>query len=341
MLSSTRSPRAFAVALALALATTAAAVCLPALPALAAPDVGKPVPIPKDKGYHVGDLGQGLYWVTDGFYTCMFATTGRGVIVVDAPPTLGKKLLDAIAGVTKEPVTHLVYSHSHADHIGAAGLFPKGVQVIAHARTKERLARAAAPGRPYPYGVFVGGGPVPAPTITFETDHTLTVGEQTLKLRHDGDDHEPGNIYIYAPRQKVLMKVDIVFPGWAPFEYLAIAEDTIGYLGAMDKILTYDFTRLVSGHWDRLATRADVELQRRYLKAVTDNAATALKTVDFYAIAGKVGTADFGKLFQTYLGAVVDKCAALTVPAWKDKLGGVESLTGTHCHQLVMALRVD
>jgi len=301
----------------------------------------KPAEIPKDKGYYVGDLGHGLYWVTDGFYTSMFATTGKGVIVVDAPPALGKHLLDAIQSVTREPVTHLVYSHSHADHIGAAGLFPRGVQVIAHDDTRARLARTSAKDRPYPYGVFVGGAAVPLPTITFARDYTLTVGEQVLKLRYDGDDHEPGNLYIYAPRQKVLMKVDIVFPGWSPFEYLAIAEDTFGYLGAMDKILGYDFTSLVSGHWDRLATRADVELQKAYLGAVTDNAAAALKSVDFTAIAGKVGTADFGALFQAYLGAVVDRCVALTVPAWKDKLGGVASLTATHCHQLVMALRVD
>lgn len=307
----------------------------------AIPEVAKGVAIPKDKGYFVGDLGEGLYWVTDGFYSSMFATTGQGVIVVDAPPTLGPKLLAAIADTTKEPVTHVIYSHSHADHIGSAGLLPKGITVIASERTKARLARSMQPGRALPYGTFVGGGPVPLPTVTFAKSYTLKVGKQVLELADDGDDHEPGNIYIFAPRQRVLMKVDIVFPGWAPFEYLAVAEDTWGSIAAVDKILAYDFRRLVAGHYGRLATRADVELDRDYLAAVRDGAIAALQSVDFNAIAATVGVADVEKLFGAYLGAVVDKCSADTVPKWKDRLGGVETVTPSHCHQLIIELRLQ
>ena len=48
----------------------------------------------------------------------------EGVIVVDAPPSIGENILAAIAEVTDEPITHVIYSHSHADHIGAAGIYP-------------------------------------------------------------------------------------------------------------------------------------------------------------------------------------------------------------------------
>ena len=80
--------------------------------------------IPQDKGYLVEDLGDGLYWVTEGAYQVMFLTTGEGVNAVDAPPSIGDRYLKAIAEVTDEPVTHVIYSHSHADHIAAAGMFP-------------------------------------------------------------------------------------------------------------------------------------------------------------------------------------------------------------------------
>ena len=55
-------------------------------------------PIPKedfgpavdpDKGYFVEEIDDGLYWVTEGTYHVMFLTTGEGVIVVDAPPSIG------------------------------------------------------------------------------------------------------------------------------------------------------------------------------------------------------------------------------------------------------------
>ncbi len=55
--------------------------------------------------------------MTDSFYTVMFLTTNDGVVLVDAPPTIGHNLLRAIGAVTQangrpSQVTHLVYSHS-------------------------------------------------------------------------------------------------------------------------------------------------------------------------------------------------------------------------------------
>jgi glyoxylase-like metal-dependent hydrolase (beta-lactamase superfamily II) len=101
----------------LMLATTVASFA-----AAPVPDAAKGVQIAPDKGYYVKEIADGLYWLTEGAYTTMFLTTGEGVIVVDAPPTIGDKLLKAIAEVTDEPITHVIYSHSHADHIAAAGL---------------------------------------------------------------------------------------------------------------------------------------------------------------------------------------------------------------------------
>ncbi|MFW5450536.1 MAG: MBL fold metallo-hydrolase [Methylophagaceae bacterium] len=305
------------------------------------PDSAYGVAIPKDKGYVVEEIKDGLYWVTEGAYTAMFLTTGKGVIVVDAPPSFGDKMLKAIAEVTKEPITHVIYSHAHADHIGGASMYPETARYIAHIETKNRLQRMNDADRAFPYGMFVGGQPVPLPTGTFENSYTLKVGHQELRLEYKGDDHEPGNIYIYAPKQKVLMKIDIVFPGWTPFKGLAIAEDTVGYLKAHDAILSYDFDKLVSGHWGRLASRNDVEIQKQYMQDIQNNAGKALQTVDFYAIAGKVGYANTALLFETYLSAVSQECAMLTEPKWIDKLGGVDIWTKDHCYKVIMAIRVD
>ena len=305
------------------------------------PETSKGVPIPQDKGYIVEEIKDGLYWVTEGAYTAMFLTTGNGVIVVDAPPSFGDKMLKAISDVTKEPITHVIYSHSHADHIGGASMYPKTAKYIAHSETLKRLERMNDKGRAFPYGMFVGGKPIPLPTITFEENYTLKVGNQILKLEYKGDDHEPGNIYVYAPKQRVLMKIDIVFPGWTPFKGLAVAENTVGYLKSHDVILSYDFDKLVSGHWGRLATRDDVKIQKQYMQDIQDNAGKALQTVDFYAIAKKVGYANTALLFETYLDAVSQECANLTEPKWIKKLGGVDVWTKDHCYEVIMAHRLD
>ena len=305
------------------------------------PEAAGGVSIPQDKGYLVEEIANGLYWVTEGNYTAMFLTTGKGVIVVDAPPTIGEKMLKAIADVTKEPITHVIYSHSHADHIGAAGIYPKNAKYIAHVDTKAQLARMSDSSRPFPYGMFVGGASVPMPTGTFKESYTLKVGKQTLELEYRGNDHEPGNIYIYAPKQKVLMKIDIIFPGWTPFKGLAVAEDTPGYLKAHDEILSYDFDKLVAGHWGRLATRKDVEVQRDYMRDIQANAGKALQSVDFYAIAKETGFENVSLLFDRYLDAVTQKCSDLTEPKWVSRLGGVDIWTYDHCYQVIMSLRID
>ena len=305
------------------------------------PEQAKGVPINKEKGYVVEEINNGLYWVTEGSYTAMFLTTGKGVIVVDAPPSFGDKMLKAIGEVTQEPITHVIYSHAHADHIGGASLYPDTATYIAHTETKKRLDRMSDENRLFPYGIFVGGKPVPLPTVTFEDNYTLKVGNQILELEYNGDDHEPGNIYIYAPKQRVLMKVDIVFPGWTPFKGLGIAEDTAGYLKSHDIILSYNFDKLVSGHWGRLATRDDVEIQKHYMQDIKDNAGKALQTIDFYAIAQEVGFSNTALLFESYLDAVSVECAKLTEPNWIDKLGGVDIWTKDHCYKVIMSLRVD
>jgi glyoxylase-like metal-dependent hydrolase (beta-lactamase superfamily II) len=86
------------------------------------PESAKGPAIDPQKGYRLEKLGRGLFMVTDNGYQSMFMVYESGVIVVDAPPSYASKLKQAIAEVTKLPITHIIYSHSHTDHIGGAGL---------------------------------------------------------------------------------------------------------------------------------------------------------------------------------------------------------------------------
>lgn len=284
--------------------------------------------IPQDKGYLVMEIRDGLYWVTDGTYQVMFLTTGRGVIAVDAPPNLAQKYLKAIADVTNERVTHVIYSHSHADHIGAADIFPRGARIIAHRDTAELLARARDRHRP-------------VPTITFTKTYTLRVGRQTLILDYKGPNHEPGNIFIYAPRQRVLMLVDIIFPGWVPFMSLALASDVRGFIAAHQQALSYPFEAFIGGHVTRLGTRQDVRVQIEYINDVRANAGKALRTVDFMGVAKETGFENQWLLFDRYFAAVTKACADMTIPKWRGRLAAADVWTQSHCHSMAVSLRID
>lgn len=193
--------------------------------------------------------------------------------MVDAPPNLGQNLLNAVDEVTEEPITHVIYSHSHADHIAAASMYPADATYIAHEETAARLAGNAGGDRPYGFGAFLGGSSVPEPTVTFTDNFTLNVGNQTLELEYRGPNHEPGNIFIYAPRQKVLMLVDVIFPGWSPFKDLAVTESTPAYVQAHNDVLSFELAVFIGGHLTRLGTRQDVETQKAYVLDMQANAA--------------------------------------------------------------------
>ena len=302
----------------------------------ATPEAAEFAPIPEaatgpaipESGYLVEEIADGLYWVTDGSYQAMFLTTGEGVILVDAPPNLANFLQPAIADVTDEPVTHVVYSHAHTDHIGVAGLFAETATYIGHEETALHLERSADENRPIP-------------SETFSDSMTLEVGSQTLQLDYHGTNHDPGNIFIYAPEQRVLMVIDVVFPGWVPFAQLALAKDVPGFIAAHDQILAYDFDTFIGGHLTRLGTREDVEVQKEYVLDVQANAGEALANVDFMAIAGDVGFENQWVLFGAYFDAVAQYCADLTEEKWVGVLGGADVFTFGHCWVMQESLRID
>src|SRR5215813_1971296 len=153
------------------------------------PSVGSVPIIQPEKGYFVQEIRGGLYWVTDGLYNTIFLVSSGGVIAVDPLPNLGERYLKAIAEVTDKPITHVVYSHEHTDHIGAAYLFPKTAVYIAQKKTAEILERRKDPRRP-------------VPTQTFDDSYTLTVGDQTIQLDYKGVNDETGKHFYLRPEAK-------------------------------------------------------------------------------------------------------------------------------------------
>jgi glyoxylase-like metal-dependent hydrolase (beta-lactamase superfamily II) len=292
------------------------------------PDNAKGPQIDYSKGYLVEEISEGLYWVTEGAYQGMFLVTGEGVIVVDAPPSIGQNYLKAIEEVTDEPITHVVYSHAHNDHIGAASMFPEDVTIIAHKLTAEKLEIRNDPNRP-------------VPTVSFEEKYTLEVGNQILELEYHGPMHAPGNIFIYAPQQKVLMLVDVVFPGWVPFKDLAMAEDVPFFIHAHDKILEYDFETFIGGHLTRLGTPEDVQIQKEYFDDIQKNAGLANQQVDFMEIGQKVGFENIWLVFQIYADTITQQCTDATLPNWIDRLGGADLFTYDHCWKISESQRID
>jgi glyoxylase-like metal-dependent hydrolase (beta-lactamase superfamily II) len=286
-------------------------------------------PIDPAKGYRVQDLGSGLYMITDNAIQSMFLVYDRGVVVIDAPQNLAAFIPKAIAEVAGDkPITHLIYSHSHADHIGGAKALGGHPIIIAHEETLRLLKRDADPNRPLP-------------TVTFANNYTLRVGKQVLDLSYHGNAHEPGNIFIYAPAQRVLMVVDVVFPGWMPWRRFALAQDIPGYFAQVEEIRKMDWDTFVGGHVARTGTHADVDIQAEFNNDVKQAAATALATTKPGEGLNPLDKNNPWAFFDHYIDRVAAQCVNTLTPKWSTRLGGFDVFVWDQCYSMEQTLRIE
>jgi glyoxylase-like metal-dependent hydrolase (beta-lactamase superfamily II) len=260
----------------------------------------------------------------------MFMVHETGVVVVDAPPPYAQLILKAIAEVTKKPVTHLIYSHAHIDHIGGTKSLnlSKTTAIIAHEETKRLLDRARDPNRPIP-------------TITFKDKYTLKAGSQTLELSYHGIAHEPGNIFIYAPAQKTLMVVDVIFPGWMPWRRFALAKDIPGYFAQVEEINQMKWDVLVSGHVARTGTHGDVALQLEFMNDLKNTTRQALQSTKPGEGLDPADRENPWAVFDDYIDRVVMQSVNALTPKWATKLAGYDVYIWDQCYAMEQSLRID
>jgi glyoxylase-like metal-dependent hydrolase (beta-lactamase superfamily II) len=282
----------------------------------------------------VGRVERNLYWVTDGVYQCAFLTTRDGVVLFDAPPTIGhniQRAVDEIAsanGVSNK-VTHLVHSHHHADHAAGSSLFNSNVVRIGHAETRRLLLRDNDPRRP-----------APEAENTFQDRRTLDIGGERVELAWHGSNHTPDNTFIYFPDHDTLMLVDIVNSGWVPVYNLNLTGDVPGYIEAPTTALSYPWKRLISGHMGRLGTRDDVTLQQQYIADLSASARAALASVDPTPFFVKYGENSWAGV-KAYLDLVADTATAPVVEKYSGVLAAADVFTAHTALWVVESIRLD
>jgi len=152
-----------------------------------------------------------------GGNTAVFVQAG-GVTVVDTKnPGWGQPILDAIRKLTDKPVTMIVNTHTHGDHVSGNVEFPETVQVVTHESTKANMSRMASPpGFPKPataaptiFETHKGRG---LPGKTFTDRLSLGSGADQVDLYYFGRAHTNGDAMVVFPSLRVMHMGD-VFPG--------------------------------------------------------------------------------------------------------------------------------
>jgi glyoxylase-like metal-dependent hydrolase (beta-lactamase superfamily II) len=200
-----------------------------------------------------------------------FVITPAGVVVIDAlgSPALARRLLAEIRKHTDKPVTHVILTHYHADHVyGLQALKAAGATIIANAQGREYLnsetARLRLETSRHDLAPWIDEQTHLVPADRWlQGDTDLVIGGVQFQIRHVGPSHTPEDQVIYLPQERLLFAGDLVFRGRIPFVGQA---DSGQWIKALDKLLTFGAQVIVPGHGPASTeARADMELTRDYL----------------------------------------------------------------------------
>ena len=158
----------------------------------------------------------------------LFVVTSAGVLVADGQgnPAETQRLIDAIAGVTDQPITHVVICSDHGDHTAGNAAFPESAVFLAHPTSKANLERSAGnPNR------SADAPPVIIPTELVEDKRVLQLGDKEIHVQFLGRAHTGGDLVVYLPAEKVLFMSEAylnrIFPAMRsayPSEWVAMIE---------------------------------------------------------------------------------------------------------------------
>ena len=259
-----------------------AAVC-------AQPAVGKtvePVKVSASAWYVQGESALGSPANRNFISNAGFVVTPAGVVVIDAlgAPALARELMARIRGITDKPVTHVIVTHYHADHIYGLQEFKRvGAKIIAHKKAQEylnsdtALARLEASREQLAPLIDSNTRLVPADEW-LDAAQELVVGGVRFVLQPVGPAHTPEDMVVFLPAEKVLFAGDLVFRGRVPFVGQA---DSGQWIRSLDTLLAFDAQVVVPGHGPLSTTAAvDMALTRDYLAYLRETMGRAARNLE-------------------------------------------------------------
>ena len=171
---------------------------------------GQPAPMVVE----VEKLRDNFYVMRGGGGNSGVFITAAGVVVVDTKnPGWGKPLLDKIKTVTDKPITTIINTHTHGDHVSGNVEFP-AVEVVTHENTAKNMETMKTPSgiAPPPGGatnIFKEKGGRNMPKKTFKDKMTIGSGAERIELRYFGRGHTNGDAWVFFPALRIVHAGDI------------------------------------------------------------------------------------------------------------------------------------
>ena len=264
--------------------------------------------------YILQKIGERTYYVQRYFYSTTFYVGDKGVLLFDAPEGRGKYLLQAIRDVTPLPVTALVYSHYHVDHIGDSPFRndeakKEGVnlRIIASKATAEKMQ-------------FMNSRLPVATQVLSKKDDQFKFEKQTIELHRfvkagHTDDH---SVWLLK-QEKVAHSPDLLNPDQLPMMGFAVSDTLVYHDSNLRQVEMLDWKYFIGGHGN-IGSHDDFKFQRQFLNDLRDTTIKVRKEESFGKFMNKTANnhADFARAQRE---AIIKKVTEVLRPKYGHMYG--------------------
>jgi cyclase len=187
-----------------------------------------------------------------GGNTAVFVTA-NGVVVVDAKnPGWGKPILDKVKELTPKPVTTIINTHTHGDHVSGNVEFPATVDVVVQENTKANMEKM---------DIFKQNANRGMAKRTFKDKMTIGKGADQIDLYYFGPGHTNGDAWVVFPALRTAHLGDLFASKGLPLVDGANGGSVLHYPETLNKgyagIKNVD--TVINGHNNTTTTWADVK----------------------------------------------------------------------------------
>jgi len=202
-----------------------------------------------------------------------------GKVLIDAGIGVSRpQMIDALAALGTDPITHLINTHWHFDHTdGNTWLNASGAKIIAQENTRKYLSEVQRV-EDWDYNFL----PLPAggiPAEVFASEHHLKLNGASIGLKHYGPAHTDSDISVTFGEADIVHVADTFWNGVYPFIDKSTGGSIDGMIVACDANLaaTTDKTIIIPGHGQPVSNRRELQDFRDMLVTIRENVALLKK----------------------------------------------------------------
>ncbi|HEX3704215.1 MAG TPA: MBL fold metallo-hydrolase, partial [Vicinamibacterales bacterium] len=153
------------------------------------------------KVIEVEKVRDNLYMLKGGGGNTAVFVGANGVTVVDAKnPGWGQPILDKIKELTPKPVTMLINTHTHGDHVSGNVEFPATIDIVVQDNTKTNMEKM---------DIFKQNSGRGLPKRTFRDKMTIGKGAEQIDLYYFGPGHTNGDAWVVFPALRAMHAGDM------------------------------------------------------------------------------------------------------------------------------------